>query len=124
MFKVAMLSVRYTGNVLFGTIFSLIAGITKFSLLMWVATKVLGKFGIGMPSRLNLISTGVRLLGQAFIFLSRQALPLLIAGLRTLSIALLTNPITWIIAAVAALALVIWKLGTYQSLFCWLFGMV
>lgn len=109
MFKVAMLSVRYTGNLLFGTIFSMIAGITKFALFIWIATKVLGKFGIGMPSRLNLISTGVRLLGQAFIFLSRQALPLLIAGLRTLSIALLTNPITWIIGAVALLALMIWK---------------
>lgn len=109
MFKVAMLSVRYTGNVLFGTIFSLIAGITKFSLLMWVATKVLGKFGIGMPSRFTMFSTAVRVLGQAFIFLSRQALPLLIAGLRTIAIAMLTNPITWIIAAVAALALVIWK---------------
>ncbi|MEC6125272.1 phage tail tape measure protein [Acinetobacter ursingii] len=109
MFKVAMLSVRYTGNLLFGTIFSMVAGITKFALVMWIATKVLGKFGIGMPSRLNLISIGVRLLGRAFIFLSRQALPLLIAGIRTLSIALLTNPITWIIAAVAALAFVIWK---------------
>ena len=109
MFKVAMLSVRYTGNLLFGTIFNMIAGITKFALFMWIATKVLGKFGIGMPSRLSLISTAVRVLGQAFIFLSRQALPLLIAGLRTLAIALLTNPITWIIAAVAALAFVIWK---------------
>lgn len=109
MFKVAMLSVRYTGNLLFSTIFSMIAGITKFALFMWIATKVLGKFGIGMPSRLSLISTAVRVLGNAFIFLSRQALPLLIAGLRTLAIALLTNPITWIIAAVAALALVIWK---------------
>lgn len=109
MFKVAMLSVRYTGNLLFGTIFSMVAGITKFALFMWIATKVLGKFGIGMPSRLNLISTGVRLLGRAFIFLSRQALPLLIAGLRTLAIALLTNPISWIIAGVVGLAYVIWK---------------
>lgn len=109
MFKVAMLSARYTGNLLFGTIFSMVAGITKFALFMWVATKVLDKFGIGMPSRLNLISTGVRLLGQAFIFLSRQALPLLITGIRTLSMALLTNPITWVIALVAGFALVIWK---------------
>lgn len=109
MFKVAMLSVRYTGNLLFGTIFSMVAGITKFALFIWIATKVLGKFGIGMPSRLNLISTGVRLLGQAFMFLSRQALPLLIAGIRTLSIALLTNPLTWIIAGIAFVAFLIWK---------------
>ncbi|WP_314338411.1 phage tail tape measure protein [Acinetobacter guillouiae] len=109
MFKVAMLSVRYTGNLLFGTIFSMIAGITKFALIMWIAKKAADKFGIGLPTRFNLISRGVRYLGQAFIFLSRQALPLLISGIRTLSIALLTNPITWIIAAVAALALVIWK---------------
>ncbi len=109
MFKVAMLSIRYTGNLLFGTIFSMIAGITKFALAMWLVTKVAGKFGIGLPSRFTFISTAVRLLGQAFIFLSRQALPLLIAGIRTLTIALLTNPFTWIIAAVATLAVVIWK---------------
>lgn len=109
MFKVAILSIRYTGNLLLGTIFSMIAGITKFALAMWLVTKVADKFGIGLPSRIGLISKAVRLLGQAFIFLSRQALPLLIAGLRTLSIALLTNPITWIIGAVALLALMIWK---------------
>lgn len=109
MFKVAMLGVRYTGNLLFGTIFSLIAGITKFALVMWLVTKVANKFGIGLPSRIGLFARAVRLLGQAFIFLSRQALPLLIAGLRTLAIAMLTNPITWIIAAIAALAFVIWK---------------
>lgn len=109
MFKVAMLSVRYTGNLLFGTIFSLISGITKFALMMWLVSKAADRFGINLPTRLGLISKGVRYLGQAFIFLSRQALPLLIAGIRTLSIALLTNPITWIITAVAALAFVIWK---------------
>lgn len=109
MFKVAMLSVRYTGNLLFGTIFSLIAGITKFALVMWLITKVADKFGINLPTRLGLIGKGIRYLGQAFIFLSRQALPLLITGLRALSIALLTNPLTWIIAGIAAVALVIWK---------------
>ncbi|BFM36230.1 phage tail tape measure protein [Acinetobacter towneri] len=109
MFKVAMLSVRYTGNLLFGTIFGMIAGITKFALFMWVASKVADKFGIGLPTRFNLITKGMRLLGQAFAFISRQSLPLLIAGIRTLSVALLTNPITWIIAAVAGLAFVIWK---------------
>ncbi|HRM29954.1 MAG TPA: phage tail tape measure protein [Acinetobacter johnsonii] len=109
MFKVAMLSVRYTGNLLLGTIFSMIAGITKFALAFWLVTKVADKFGIGLPSRIGIIAKAVRILGQAFIFLSRQALPLLIAGLRTLSIALLTNPITWIIGAVALLALMIWK---------------
>lgn len=109
MFKVAMLGVRYTGNLLFGTIFSLIAGITKFALIIWLVNKAADKFGINLPTRLGLISKSVRYLGQAFIFLSRQALPLLIAGIRTLSIALLTNPITWIITAVAALAFVIWK---------------
>ena len=109
MFKVAMLSVRYTGNLLFGTIFSLIAGITKFALIMWIFSKAADKFGIRLPTRLGLIAKGVRYLGQAFIFLSRQALPLLITGTKTLSVALLTNPMTWIIAAVVALAVVIWK---------------
>ena len=109
MFKVAMLSVRYTSNLFLGTIFSLIAGITKFALMMWLVSKAADRFGIILPTRLGLISKGIRYLGQAFIFLSRQALPLLIAGIRTLSIALLTNPITWIITAVAALAFVIWK---------------
>lgn len=109
MFKVAMLSIRYTGNLLLGTIFSIIAGITKFALMLWLLNKAADKFGIRLPSRFTLISTAVRLLGKAFIFLSRQALPLLIAGIRTLAIALLTNPFTWIIAAVATLAVVIWK---------------
>lgn len=109
MFKVAMLSLRYTGNLFFGTIFSLIAGVTKFALALWLLNKAADKFGIRLPTRLNLISKAVRILGQAFIFLSRQALPLLIASLRALSIALLTNPFTWIITAVAALAFVIWK---------------
>ena len=109
MFKVAMLSVRYTSNLFLGTIFSLIAGITKFALMMWLVSKAADRFGINLPTRLGLISKGIRYLGQAFIFLSRQALPLLITGIRTLSIALLTNPITWIITAVAALAFVIWK---------------
>ena len=109
MFKVAMLSVRYTSNLFLGTIFSLIAGITKFALMMWLVSKAADRFGINLPTRLGLISKGIRYLGQAFIFLSRQALPLLITGIRTLSIALLTNPITWINTTVAALAFVIWK---------------
>lgn len=109
MFKVAMLSVRYTSNLFLGTIFSLIAGITKFALMMWLVSKAADRFGFNLPTRLGLISKAVRLLGQAFIFLSRQALPLLITGLRTLSIALLTNPLTWIIAGIVAVAFIIWK---------------
>ncbi|MFW2077508.1 phage tail tape measure protein [Acinetobacter sp. ULE_I010] len=109
MFKVAMLSIRYTGNLLFGTIFSLIAGITKLALIMWIFRKAADKFGVRLPTRLNLITKAVRYLGQALIFLTRQALPLLITGLRALAIAMLTNPITWIIAGIAALAFVIWK---------------
>lgn len=109
MFKVAMLGVRYTSNLLFGTIFSMIAGITKFALIMWFATKVANKFGIGLPNRFILIAKGVKYLGRAFMFLSKQSLPFLIAGLRTLTIALLTNPFTLIIASVATLALLIWK---------------
>ena len=76
---------------------------------MWIFSKAADKFGIRLPTRLGLIAKGVRYLGQAFIFLSRQALPLLITGTKTLSVALLTNPMTWIIAAVVALAVVIWK---------------
>lgn len=109
MFKVAMLSVRYTGNLLFGTILSMVAGITKLALMLWVLNKAADKFGIRLPTRLGLMTKGIRLLGQAFIFLTRQAFPLLIAGLRTLAIAMLSNPITWIIAGIALLALMIWK---------------
>lgn len=109
MFKVAMLSVRYTSNLLFGTIFSMIAGITKLAIAMWLINKAADKFGISLPTRFGLITKGIRYFGQAFIFLSRQALPLVLTGLRALSMALMTNPLTWIIAGIAAVALVIWK---------------
>ncbi|MBF7683902.1 phage tail tape measure protein, partial [Acinetobacter sp. B5B] len=108
-FKVAMLSLTYTGSLLLGSIFSIVAGITKLALVMWLLHKISSRIGINLPSKFAIIARATRLLGQAFIFLSRQALPLLILGLRTLTIALLTNPFTWIIAAVALVALMIWK---------------
>lgn len=109
MFKLAFMTMKYGSNLFLGAIISVIAGITKLTLLMWVLQKIAGKLGIGLPSRFSLMSKAVQFLGRTFMFLGRQALPLLIAGIRTLSIALLTNPITWIIAAIALVALLIYK---------------
>lgn len=109
MFKVAMLGVRYTGNLLFGTIFSLIAGITKLSLMLWLLSKAADKFGINLPSRFTLITKGIRYLAQSFMFLARNALPLVLAGLRMLAVGLLTNPLTLIITGIAVAALLIYK---------------
>ncbi|WP_166739054.1 phage tail tape measure protein [Alkanindiges illinoisensis] len=109
MFKVAMLGVRYTGNLLFGTIFSMIAGITKLSLMFWLLSKAADKFGINLPNRFTLITRGLRLLIQNFGFLARNALPLVLAGLRMLAVGLLTNPLTLIITGIAVAALLIYK---------------
>lgn len=109
MFKVALLGVKYTTNLFFGAILSVIASITKFTILLWVAQKVAGKFGLNLPSRFTIISKTIQLLNRAFFFLARQALPLVIAGLRALAIAALTNPLTLIIAGIVAVALLIYR---------------
>lgn len=109
MLKVALLGVKYTTNLFFGAILSIIAGITKFTIFMWLAHKVASKFGIGLPSRFTVISKTIQLLSRAFFFLARQALPLVIAGMRALAIAALTNPLTLIIALIASVALMIYR---------------
>lgn len=109
LFKVALLGVRYTTNLFFGAIVSVIAGITKLTILMFVLRAIAGRLGIGLPSRINLITKAVGLLSRAFMFLSRQAIPLLIRGILTMSAALLTNPLTWIIVLIGAVALAIYR---------------
>ncbi len=109
MLKVGLLGAKYTANLFLGGIVSIIAGITKFAIVMWVAHKIANKFGIGLPSRLTVISKSIQLLSRAFTFLARQAIPLVIAGLRALAIAALTNPLTLIIAAIIAVAFVIYR---------------
>lgn len=109
MLKVAMMSISYTSSLLFGTIFSLIAGITKLGLAMWVVRLIAAKLGIGLPSRLRIITRLTLLLSRAFIFLSSRAIPLVIMGLRAMTIAMLANPLTWIIALIAVVALVIYR---------------
>ncbi|RYL25922.1 phage tail tape measure protein [Acinetobacter piscicola] len=109
MLKVAWLGVRYTSNLFLGTIVSIMAGITKLAIVMWLLQKVASKLGIGLPNRLTVILKAVKWLGRALLFLARNALPLVIAGLRALAITLLTNPITWIIAAIALVAFLIYK---------------
>lgn len=109
MLKVAWLGVRYTSNLFLGTIVGILAGITKLAIVMWLLPKVATKLGVGLPNRLTLILKAIKWLGRAFIFLAKNALPLVIAGLRALAIALLTNPLTWIIALIAAIALLIYR---------------
>lgn len=107
MFKVAMMSVKYTSSLLFGGIFSLIAGMTKLGLALWVVQVIAGKLGLGVPSRLQIMTRLTLLLSRAFIFLSRRAIPLVLMGLRALAVGLLTNPLTLAIVAIGIAALVI-----------------
>lgn len=109
MFKVAMLGVRYTTNLFFGAIIGVIAGITKLAILMFVIRTVAGKLGIGLPSRFTLIAKTIQLVSRAFTFLASRAIPLLLTGLRAMSIALLSNPFTLIISAIALVAFMIYK---------------
>lgn len=109
MFKLALMGTRYTFNLFFGAIFSVIAGLTKLTIFIWLLSKAAQRLGINLPSRFNLISRGVQLLGRAFMWLGRQAIPLVLAGLRAMAIAMLTNPLTLIIALIASVALLIWR---------------
>ena len=109
MLKVAWLGVRYTSNLFLGTIVSILAGITKLAIVMWILQKVATKFGVGLPSRLTIMSKIIKLLSRAFIFLAKKALPMVIAGLRALAIAMITNPFTLIIALIASVALLIYR---------------
>lgn len=108
-FKVGILGVKYSFNLVFGTFFSMIAAITKFALVMYVVNRVAGHFGFGFGSRLALMAKGVRLFGAAFIFLAKHSIPMVIQGLIGLSIALFTTPIGWMILAIGAAALLIIK---------------
>lgn len=109
MFKLAMFTITYTGSLVFGTIFSMIAGITKLTLAIWLIQKLFSRLGIGVPSRFKIYSTVVRLVSKAFFFLARQAIPLVIMGLRAMAVAMLTNPLTLIIALIAVVALAIYR---------------
>lgn len=109
MFKVALLGVKYTTNLFLGAIIGVIAGITKLAILMFVLRTVAAKLGIGLPSRFTLIAKTIQLVSRAFTFLASRAIPLLLVGLRAMSIALLTNPLTWIIGLIALVAFLIYK---------------
>lgn len=112
MFKVAMMSVKYTSSLLFGGIFSLIASITKLGLAMWVVRLIAAKLGLGVPSRLRIMTRLTLLLSRAFIFLSRRAIPLVLMGLRALAVGLLTNPLTLVLTLIAVVALAIYRYWT------------
>lgn len=109
MFKVAMMSVSYTSSLLFGGIFTLIGGITKLGLALWVVRLIAAKLGLGVPSRLQIMTRLTLLLSRAFIFLSRRAIPLVLMGLRAMAIAMLTNPLTLILTLISVVALAIWR---------------
>lgn len=109
MFKVAMLGLRLTTNLFFSAIVGLLAGITKLTIMLWLINKVADRFGIRLPTRLSVIAKGIRLLGQAFIFLARQAIPMVIRGLIAMSASLLANPLTWIIVLIGLVAVAIYR---------------
>ena len=108
-FKFAMLGIRSTGSLIFGTFFAMVAGITKFALIMYLVNRVATRFGFGFGTRLALMAKGVRLFASAFIFLAKNSIPMVIQSLISLSVALFTTPIGWIILAIGAAALLIIK---------------
>ncbi|NNP73914.1 phage tail tape measure protein [Acinetobacter defluvii] len=108
-FKVAMFSAKYSMSILFGSIFAAIAALTKLGIAIFIIKKIAAKFGFNLPSRIQIITKVMQLLSRVFLFLAKKALPLIIAGLRALAITLLTNPITWIITAIALVAFLIYK---------------
>lgn len=108
-FKVGMLGVKYSFSLVFGTFFSMIAAITKFALVMYLVNRVAGHFGFGFGSRLALMAKGVRLFGTAFMFLAKNSIPMTINALISLSVALFTTPIGWLILAIGLAALLIIK---------------
>lgn len=107
--KVGLMSVKFSFSLVFGAIFSIIAGITKLAIVMWLLRRVADKLGLKLPSRLTIISKTIGLVSRAFIFLSQRAIPLVIAGLRAMAIGLLTNPLTLIIALIAVVALAVYR---------------
>jgi TP901 family phage tail tape measure protein len=110
--KVAMMSISYTSSLVFGGIFTLIGGMTKLGLALWVVRLIATKFGLSVPSRLSIMTRLTLLLSRAFIFLSRRAIPLVLMGLRALAISLLTNPLTLVLTLIAVVALAIYRYWT------------
>lgn len=109
MLKFAFLGIKYGTNLFLGAIISIIASITKMTVVLWILKKVAGQFGIGLPSRLGLISRLIQLLSRTFLIFGRVSLPIVLRGILAMSAALLSNPITWIIGLIAGLAFMIYK---------------
>lgn len=107
--KFAFLGIKYGTNLFLSAIISIIAGITKMTVVLWIIKKVAGQFGIGLPSRLGLISRLIQLLSRTFLIFGRVSLPIVLRGILAMSAALLSNPITWIIGLIAGLAFMIYK---------------
>lgn len=92
------------GVVIFGALAAVMGGITiaiasmlgPFAVLRF-ATSTLGLKSLGLTRILG----G---LGKALLWVGRAALPALIGGVRAFGIALMTTPLGWIIAGIAALA--------------------
>lgn len=109
LFNVALFTVKYSFSLILGTIFALIAGITKLGVALWLIQKVADKTGVKLPSRFKIYATVIRYASSALLFLSKKAIPLAVLGLRALAIAALTNPLTAIIALIAVVALAIYR---------------
>jgi len=108
-FKVGMLGIKYSFSLVFGTFFSMLAAFAKFGFILYAVNKIAKHFGIGLPSRLSLISRAVGLFSRAFMFLAFQSIPLVMTAIYSLGAALLTTPIGWAIMAIALAALMIMK---------------
>lgn len=109
MFKLAMLSIKYSFNLFLGSIVSIFAGITKLGIIAFITSAILAKFGIGFWGRMGLLAKGFSWLARGALFLARNALPLVLTGLRMLATSMLANPLVWIGTAIALVARLIIK---------------
>ncbi len=94
-----------TGVMIFGALAATMGALTltMASILGPMAVLKYAKTSLGIKS-LGLMKI-LKPLGHAFIWVGRMAIPPLIAGIRAMGIALMTTPIGWIIAGIAAVAL-------------------
>lgn len=84
----------------------------RFLLSAFMAVRALGLFGweaLKIAVRFApMLAAGLMSMARGFMALAARAVPAAIAGIRALSVALLTTPVGWIVTAVAALAGVVY----------------
>lgn len=90
---------------------TVVGGITATAAAVAALKFSLAYLGVGIGPVVGKLG-GLRAAGVALVTFARVAIPTVIAGLRGLSLAMLTTPVGWIALALAAAALLIWKFWT------------